>query len=141
VFHKHLQHGKFLRAQLHRLCSDAHLTAGSVQSEITAAQDWSGRLLIGFCGFDAPQHCFDAGNQFTRVVRFGQVVICPQFKAEDPVNVLIPGSRHDHRHIVFSGAQRLANCKTIHHRQHHIQYYQGRLQAFNCLQTRLSITG
>ena len=81
---------------------------------------------------------FDAEQKFARTERLGQVIVRAQFQAEHPVNLRGLGREHDDGNPGGGRIepQRLANLKTVHLRQHHVEHDQIRRLSpdfFQCL--------
>ncbi len=66
----------------------------------------------------------DAGEQFARVERLGQVVVGAHFEADDAVDLFALGGQHDDRRIVTAVAQSLADRHAILTRQHQVKHQQ-----------------
>jgi hypothetical protein len=83
---------------------------------------WHGR--VGTRVFAAPLDCADAGHQFTRIERLGQVIVGTHLQADNPIDFITPGGQHDHRNggEVAELAQQI---KTVQPRQHNIKDEKG----------------
>src|SRR5699024_3159388 len=47
----------------------------------------------------AAHHGTNSSNEFTGRIRFGHVVVCPQFKTHHLINIAVFGRQHDDRHL------------------------------------------
>lgn len=123
--HQRLQDRKFAAGQRHRLVFTEHLAGAQVQFEFTKGDNrlflrWRARQFIRL----TTQHRPNTGQQFTRVKRLRNVVVSPDFQANDPVNLFTFRRHHNDRHRVALTAQTTANRETIFPRQHQIQHHQ-----------------
>lgn len=71
----------------------------------------------------APQDRLDPREQFTRVERFGQVIIRPQLETHDPVHLFAERGQKDHRHRALR-RQPATDRQPILARHHHIEHHQ-----------------
>ena len=51
--------------------------------------------------FEAPQNGADAGRQFARIERLGQVIVGAEFEADDAVHILAARGEHQDRHLAL----------------------------------------
>ena len=63
----------------------------------------------------------DAGDQFARVERLGQVVVGAHFKPDDAVDLVAFGGEHDDRLLRFAGTQAAADRQAIFAWQHQVK--------------------
>ena len=68
-----------------------------------------------------PHDGVDAGNELARVEGLGQVVVRAHFEADNTVDVLAFGGKHDDGHHVLGTAQATAYRQTIFARHHQVQ--------------------
>ena len=97
-------------------------------------------ILVRFCSsiiLGVPAKlCLYTGNQFQRQEGLSHIIVCTQSKAGDPVNLCNLGSQHNYR-IGIVPANPLADLKTIHIREHHIQDSQIQLFFVNAVHSFL----
>jgi hypothetical protein len=71
------------------------------------------------------QHGADARQQFARLERLGQVIVCAELQAHDAVHRVALGGEHQYRHLGHSsdasGAHAAAHLQAIHVRQHQVE--------------------
>ena len=72
----------------------------------------------------AAQHGVDAGEQFARVERLGQVVVGAHFEADDAVDLVALGGQHDDRRHVAGAAQAAADRQAVLAGQHQVEHDQ-----------------
>ncbi len=99
-----------------------HLARAAVDLEPAEAQQRIGRRCA------APQHGAQAGQQFARVERLGQVVVGAQLQADHAVGGIAPRGEHDDRHGAGC-AQAGADLEAVAVRQHQVEDDRVRLQA------------
>ena len=97
------------------------LVARPVQGQVARPDHFAGRIPAG-----ASQDRAHAHHQFARAERFGDVIICPQFQADELVRLLDAGREHDDGHIAFM-SQGTAKVQPVHAGQHQVQHDQVRL--------------
>ena len=67
----------------------------------------------------AAQHGTDAGEQFARIARLGEIIGRAHFQADNPVHIAAHGAEHDHRRSI--GAQLAQRGKPVFARHHHVK--------------------
>ena len=75
---------------------------------------------LGLARARPTQHRGQARQQFPRVERLGQVVICADFNSHDAVHIIAPCREH-HDGDLGKGAQTATHLQPIDPRQHHIK--------------------
>ena len=68
--------------------------------------------------------CADASDELARVEGFGDVVVCADFKPEDPVDVFAASSKDQNRDWRFH-AETLEYVESSYSRQHEIEDDEG----------------
>ena len=71
----------------------------------------------------APDHRADAGQQLSRLERFGEIIIRSELQSDDPVDRLVDGRHHDDRNLRLD-PDIAAKLKAVPARKHHIENHQ-----------------
>ena len=66
----------------------------------------------------------NASQQFPRIERLGQVIVCAHLQPDNPINLVTFGCQHDDRSRVALTSQASANAQTIFARHHEIEHDQ-----------------
>jgi len=74
----------------------------------------------GCAGARTAQHGLDAGQQFARLERLGQVVVGADLQADDTVHHIAARGQHDDGRVAFA-ADRAAQFEAVHLGQPHIE--------------------
>ena len=82
------------------------------------AQGFGGALLRGPAG--TAQQGAQAGQQFARGKRLGQIVVGAQLQSDHAVDLLAPAGEHQHRHLALP-ADPTQHLESVDVRQHHVQ--------------------
>ena len=103
VLHEVFQQFEFLQREEHVLAADRHLMLADSHGNVTAYE--RNIVVGGFSGFGdhlvAAQHRADACQQLTEGIRFGDVVVRADFKADDLVDFRAFRGQHDDRHTAL----------------------------------------
>ncbi len=91
------------------------------------------------CGVAAAQYRAQAGGQFPRITGLGQVIVCAQLQAQNPVQRLAACRQHQHWQVGMVGAQLLEQLQAAAIGQHHIQHHGGRRGLRQCLAGAVAI--
>ena len=131
--------------QLHFLGRRVHLLAIHHQFESVhidghlVEHQMAGLLLCGSAAGTA-EHCLDPGQNFPHFKGLGHIVIRAGTQAGDLVLYLTLGGEHDDGGLCF-GTDGLAQSPAIHHRHHHVQQHQIRLDAPEFAQALAAVKG
>src|SRR5690606_17915180 len=120
------QDGKFASGDRH-LFTVARERAGGQVEHIRPKGDGFVFLAGGagvFFGAAAAQDGVDAGQQFTRVERLGQVIVGAHFQADDAVDFFGLGRQHDDGRVVVAPTQPTTDGQAIFARQHQVEHQQ-----------------
>ena len=135
VFSQGEEKVKFLRTQVEAARVDPYLSSGGINGQV-AKVDRRGLIHLSF---RASQNGFDAGNQFARVERLGQVVIRAHFESQDFIDILVTSGEHEDGCRVIYRTQTPADFKTVEPGEHDVQYNKSRMLACYGSKSRFSI--
>src|SRR5882724_5216125 len=126
VTHQCLQHRKLAGGQRDLFAILGQAAQRQVEFERAESDDHRvlGRCARRLHGGPASQHGMDAGQQFARIERLGQVVVGTDFQADDAVHVFDLGGQHDDGRGVAGGAQAAADRQAVFAGQHQVQHDQ-----------------
>ena len=119
LFGQHAQQFKLSARQLDQLSLAQHCVRVQVNLQTVKNQP----MMLGHSA-SAPQHGLQACHQLTRLKRLGQIVISPQFQANDAIHHITARGQHDDGNIacaITTLANGAAQLKAIHLGQHHVQ--------------------
>ena len=113
---------EFLRAQIETMIGNARLAADRVNRQIGQVDGVDIRLYQG--AFGPPQNGLNACHQFAWIKGFGQVIVGPEFQAEDFIYILVAGGQHYDRHRVVFRPQAAADIQPVQPGKHYIKHNQ-----------------
>ena len=123
-----MQHLEFLGAQIQELPIKLDFPARRVNLQIAHMECCGVCCSLNGHPDISPQDRFDPRHQLARVEGLGQVIVRPQLKAKDLINILIPGCHHQNRDGISGGPEVFAHLEASQAREHHIQDHQVRMQ-------------
>jgi hypothetical protein len=88
----------------------------------------------------APQHGLDAGHQFPRFERFGQIVVGPQFESHHLVHEVAARRQHDDGHGAAL-ANALAQVEPVHAGKHQVEDNQIRCNGIDLPEPFMGVGG
>ena len=123
MLHQHFEQREFTAGHGDIFAVFAECARAEIQFERTELDDFGfgGGCAGRACHRTAAQHGLYARHQFARVERFGQVIVCAHFKADDAIDLVALGGEHDDGDVVIGATQALADGEAVLARQHQVK--------------------
>lgn len=125
-----LQYFELGRGEFERVTVQRGASSARFESQRAILQNRIGLCLTGdFCGHcrGAAQYRADARQKFARIERFGQIVVCTEFEAEDAVYRFATCGEHHYREAGRAHADVAEQIEATAPRQHHIEDHEVRI--------------
>ncbi len=124
------------RREIDLLALDKHLVTRDINHEVTKVKNLELRLGLGVGTTQQGAH---AGDELARREGLDEVVICPQFEADDAILDLALGGEHDDGHV-RGLANRAAHTLARELGKHEVQHDEVKAVLLELLQRALPIT-
>jgi hypothetical protein len=110
---------EFSGGQIHFLSSPGYQVPRPIYHQLAEFEPFL-FLVVGLAALENPFH---PQNQFPRAERFGDVIVGPEFQAENAVNLSGLGGEHDDGHLCGCriASEHFTDFETVHLGQHQVQ--------------------
>jgi hypothetical protein len=112
---------EFSRREVQAPTVEGHFAGDRIDGQTVEDQAASIHLQVARHGVDPAQQRFDPGHQFQHGKRLGQVIVGPQFQAENPVHFAGAGAGDDDRRVARHGTGAPADFQAVDAGQHQVE--------------------